>query len=99
MLVAIEICGRDLESKNIAIFIDNEVAKTWFIKGYAKHEDACTVAGLIWAKLAKLNCNVSVHYIRSKSNPADSVSRGQWNLAEALGATRVEHSWVEPPTW
>ena len=70
-------------------FIDNTVALSAFIHGYAKKRDMARLTNAFHLQLAGLRSSAYLEYVPSKSNIADLPSRGDFALLTKLGGVRV----------
>ena len=53
-------------------------------------EDANAITARIWLLMAEMQAEIKLVYVRSKSNPADSVSRKNWALAKKIRAKVID---------
>ncbi|CAE7947465.1 pkd2, partial [Symbiodinium sp. KB8] len=77
----------------IVLFVDNEPAKHALVTGYGKDESINKLLLAAWVFTEKVNVHAAS--VAARANVSDSVSRGDFSLAESLGWQRFEFSWDE----
>ena len=85
-----------LRGRRVHMFIDNAVALSAMIHGYAKSTDMAYMSNAFHMQLAGLRASVYLDYVPSKANIADLPSRGEFRLLRRLGAAKVR---MKTPTF
>ena len=70
------------------MFIDNAVALSAMIHGYAKSIDMAYMSNAFHMQLAGLRTSVFLDFVPSKANIADLPSRGEFELLRRIGAVK-----------
>lgn len=78
-----------LRHQRVHFFIDNTVALSAFIHGYARKVDLAKLANAFHLQLAGMHTSAYLDYVPSKANIADLPSRNEFELLIRLGGTRV----------
>ena len=75
--------------RRVVHFVDNTVAQSAVVHGYARTVDMADIANAFHLLAAGLRMAVYFDYVPSKANIADLPSRGEFGLPRALGAEVV----------
>ena len=78
------------------MFIDNAVALSAMIHGYARSTDMAYMSNAFHMHFAGLRTSVFLDFVPSKANIADLPSRGEFRLLKRLGAAKVR---MKTPTF
>ena len=81
--------GINLAGRDVNHFIDNTVALSAMIHGYARKPDLARMVNLFHLTTAGMRTRTYLEYVPSLSNIADLPSRGKFELLERLGAQRT----------
>ena len=81
--------GIDLAGRDVNHFIDNTVALSAMIHGYARKPDLARMVNQFHLTTAGMRTRTYLEYVPSLSNIADLPSRGKFELLERLGGQRT----------
>ena len=84
--------------RRVVHFIDNTVALSSLIHGYARQADMAEMVNAFHLYMAGLRTATYMDYVPSKANIADDPSRGSHYLPRAMGA-EVELGGLRAPTY
>ena len=84
--------------RRVTHFIDNTVALSSLVHGYARQTDMAEMVNAFHLLMAGLKTATYMDYVPSKANIADDPSRGTHDLPIALGAV-VEQGGLRAPTY
>ena len=76
--LAIDLWGKQLHSRRVILFVDNDAAKGALIKSGSRVEPSAGLAAKFWEVAAKERLDVWVDRVASAANPADDPSRNEW---------------------
>ena len=94
--------GVDLRYRNVNHFVDNTVALSAFVHGYARATDMARLANCMHLSAAGMRTRVWLEYVPSNANLADPPSRGEYELLRTMGGHRVDipiigiSDWLSP---
>lgn len=88
-----------IRGRRVNFFIDNTVALSAFIHGYARKSDLARLTNVFHLQVAGLRASVYMEYVPSKANIADLPSRGEFDLLTKLGGTRVPVRTPSSSSW
>ncbi len=81
--------ARELEGTDVVIYEDNEAARNGLLSGYSAEAHNSAIIGNVWLRAMLGGVGLWVERVHSHSNPADSLSRLDFSLAEKLEWVRV----------
>ena len=93
---------KDIENKDLLMFIDNQSVCGALVKGASRSRDIQQLTSAFHAMCAKLRVRVWVEWVPSESNPADILSREHCSEQEILAGYeehQVESKPMELPEW
>ena len=86
VLAALTTWPARLAGRRVALFIDNTVALSGLVHGYARDADLATIVNAYHLMAAGMRTVAYMDYVPSKANIADLPSRGSHLIPRALGA-------------
>ncbi|CAE7206135.1 unnamed protein product [Symbiodinium natans] len=81
--------------RHCVLFVDNEPAKQALMKGYGKDDCINRLVQTAWVFIEKKKLQPEWQRVCSSANVSDSVSRGNFDLAESMGWKRFHFNWEE----
>lgn len=88
--LALQTWSKQLATKQIIHFVDNDAAASSLVKGYSQKSDSCALTGSYWILAAKLALESYIDRVESKSNLADGPSRLNFDTMASLQASFTE---------
>ena len=85
--------------RHCLLFVDNEPAKHALMKGYGKDECINCLVQAAWVFIEKARLHPEWQRVFSSANVSDSVSRGNFDLAQGLGWQRISFDWEQTLQW
>ena len=106
-LLSIALClstfGARLAGKIVRIWTDNIGGEKALGRGSAKADDHNLIVHAIWLLAARMNAGLWIERVGTHDNIADSPSREEYGVLEALGAVKTEpfvaNAFVRPAAW
>ena len=89
VLAAMQTWAERIAGRRVVLFIDNTVALSAVVHGYARVDDLAAITNAIHLTAAGLRTSMYADWVPSKANIADLPSRGSHYLPKALGAQQV----------
>ena len=87
-----------IQGRRVILWSDNTGAETAAREGTAKQFDHTCLAHCLWSKLAQLKTEAFIRRVPSEFNVADLPSRGEYQLLQEIGASRVKAR-LDPMFW
>jgi hypothetical protein len=87
-----------IQGRRVLLWSDNTGAETAARVGTAKQFDHTCLAHCLWSRLAQLRVEAFVRRVPSEFNVADLPSRGEYQLLQKIGASRVKAR-LDPIFW
>ena len=88
-----------IRGRQVNHFIDNTVALSGLVHGYARKLDLAHMINAFHLQIAALNANVFYEFVPSKCNVADLPSRDDFELLEEQGGVRTAMKFPPASDW
>jgi hypothetical protein len=98
-LVAISTWADTLRGSHVTLYIDNCAAEGVLNKGSSSSWYMARISATFWRVAEQHDIGIWICHVPSKLNPSDPLSRGDADIAVALGATRRQACCEEVSTW
>ena len=72
------------------LFVDNTVALSCLVKGFSRQRDLNAITATLSVVCTQHQCNISPHYVHTKVNLADGLSRGDVKWLLENGAAEID---------
>ena len=97
LLVALSTWSNELRGALINVWVDSAVAKGCISNGYSPSKVLTRMTGEIWLTAERLHAGLWIHYVNTKMNPADDLSRGDDEMAKQSGFVRRQRTTCPSP--
>ena len=88
-----------VKGRDVNHFIDNTVALSGLVHGYARKLDLARMVNAFHLQMAGLRANAYYEFVPSLANLADLPSRNEFELLEQLGGRRVDVVFPPAADW
>ena len=88
-----------VKGRDVNHFIDNTVALSGLVHGYARKLDLARMVNAFHLQMAGLRANAYYEFVPSLANLADLPSRNEFELLEQLGGRRVDVVFMPAADW